>query len=390
MFCFRNFILIFPLSILLKGCGYTIPDYIDAQRFKDTPPFLKIAKQQHYKALTIKSISEVAINQNYITYLCHEDQIAQLCILNQQHELIKKLPIPLAVKHETYLLLDETNHLFVLTKDLTNNIHILNPTKSIRAFEVELETQLIKQIDVIDTQQIKTALIHKLTDQNKLRKKKHNEIDFDGVLYEDLAYLDSSTNKIEQNQNESSEVVVLTLIYDLFKYFIESFWSLFQDLSNSLITTSGNSISDQQIAFDELPQSALPILKKEVELNTANNQCIQAVSNQHIDYLIKSENTSRILINNPFIDQIIEEQKIPPCYDSTLSDVTSKMITREIVTKNHYSGNHYIGGYTPEGFNLFEINNQQFQAPLNTLNIYQKNQYHVVEFNNTHFYLATL
>lgn len=61
MFSFRNFVFIFPLCIVLNGCGYTVPNYIDAHLFKDTPPFLKVAQELHYKPLPLQTISEVAI-----------------------------------------------------------------------------------------------------------------------------------------------------------------------------------------------------------------------------------------------------------------------------------------------------------------------------------------
>lgn len=118
-----NFSKLIAISILLSslgGCGYSVPNYVDAYRFKNTPDFISIAKKNKYLSLPIKSHNEIAINQNLIAYICPIKFKPHLCLLNLKHQSIATFPIAITSEHESYLFLDADNQLLILTKDISD------------------------------------------------------------------------------------------------------------------------------------------------------------------------------------------------------------------------------------------------------------------------------
>ena len=391
MFCFRNFILIFPLSFLLNGCGYTVPDYIDAQRFKNISQFITIAKEQQYQPISIRSITEIALNQNVTGYICGEEQKRKICVLPHHQpynrEMIKKIDIPIAKEHESYLLLNESNHLFVLSKDLSRDNQNSSESCSIIGFEIDLNHTTVRKLDIINGQQIRNELIDSLIQEKKYRKKNDDEVNFDGVIYEELNNADVTQPTNDLDENEFTLLNILEVTYKIIQQLVQNIASLFQDLSSTLIYKSGYTISDQTITFDDLPESFPTNYHDKLLSQLTQVDCLHSFSPNQMDYLVQQQGYSRLFINIPLLDTLIEDQKIKLCNHPSLQEVTNEKIIHQVVTGNRSSGNHYIAGYSPEGFNIFELNNVQFQAPLNELSIYQKDQQYIIEFPKSKFYL---
>ena len=391
MFCFRNFILIFPLSFLLHGCGYTVPDYIDAQRFKNISQFITIAKEQQYQPISIQSITEIAINQNVTAYICGEEQKRKICVLPHHQpynrKMIKKIDIPIAKEHESYLLLNESNHLFVLSKDLSRDNQNSSESSSIIGYEVDLNHTTVRKLDIINGQQIRNELIDSLIQEKKYLKKNDDEVNFDGVIYEDLNSTDVIQPTNDLDENELTLLNILKVIYKIIQQLVQDITSLFQSLSSTLIYKPGYTISDQTITFDDLPESFPTNYHDKLLSQLTQFDCLQSFSPHQMDYLVQQQGYSRLIINTPLLDTLIEDQKIKLCNHPSLQEVTNEKIIHQVVTGNRSSGNHYIAGYSPEGFNIFELNNVQFQAPLNVLSIYQKDQQYIIEFPKSKFYL---
>ena len=193
------------------------------------------------------------------------------------------------------------------------------------------------------------------------------------------------TNDLDEN--ELTLLNILKVIYKIIQQLVQDITSLFQSLSSTLIYKPGYTISDQTITFDDLPESFPTNYHDKLLSQLTQFDCLQSFSPHQMDYLVQQQGYSRLIINTPLLDTLIVDQKIKLCNHPSLQEVTNEKIIHQVVTGNRSSGNHYIAGYSPEGFNIFELNNVQFQAPLNVLSIYQKDQQYIIEFPKSKFYL---
>lgn len=251
----------------------------------------------------------------------------------------------------------------------------------------------MSKIDIIDGQQLKNELIDSLLQEKKYRKKNDDEVGMDGILYEEFTTAEPTQLTKELNENESSEneltvIDIAKAIYEICSQLLQNFFSLFQDLSNSLIYSAGYTLAEQAVSFSELPESFSQHYQEKVLAQITKSTCLQPFSTHQMNYLIQYEDHSQLLINTPMVDILIESQKIKLCNHANLQEVTHEKIIHEVVTGNRSSGNHFIGGYSAEGFNIYELNHIQFQAPFNELNIYQQDQINVIEFSQSSFYLV--
>ena len=168
---------------------------------------------------------------------------------------------------------------------------------------------------------------------------------------------------------------------------VKEFYSIFKSLYSSLEAESNFSIVESSLDFQELPEGFKQLYQDHLTHKFSQSLCVTPFNEYQIDYVIREKSQYSVLINTPTMNEIIKKHQIQPCSEPNFVDLTEGFLKREIITDNHSQGNHVMFWFESEGFSLFEVKNQQFQAPINQLRIYSNQSHYLIHDINTQFYL---
>ena len=388
MFNFGKSTLTIALSYLLFGCGYTVPDYIDAMRFKNTKTISQIANQQSLIKVPIQSISQIAFNQNYIVQLCatKDNTHQQICIFNNKYQPIKTINLPLSAKITSTIKIDDLNHVYIITSEPIKvptpedkNIEIIKNN----AYQIDINQPIFTSAPITQGQKIKEDVLDQLEKKQIYRKLNSNEQSLPIKDYIDLIEEKKFNDRVGDIDDELSLKSTVQIIINI----VKGFFDLGQDLVESIIDYQGETLQLSVLSYRELPNSFSNYYLEYLKPLTTPTRCVQPFSEYSFDYILREKATAKIFINVPSISDLVNSKQLKLCQNTYFSDVNEQFLTHHVVTKNHYSGNHYVGGYSQEGFNIYKIKGLTFKAPFDRTSIYQMNKFSLIQDENSQFYL---
>lgn len=404
MFNFSNVIALFTctLTLLLSGCGYTVPDYIDALRFRGIATFAEIAKQKSLFQLPVTSISSIAFNERYLVYFCSEqDAIQKICVLDLKNnaghkQAVRKIITPISSKTEATLLIDQLNQLYIVTREpFSKKIHKPNETEQDievegiqnHAYQANINHPKWTNIAITQGETIKLALLKTLENKHIYQKIADAESNLSADTHIDL----EQQSKFEQKLGEIDEKMSLKTVIQMTIYTFKGFFEIGEALVEAATEYQGHTLAQSVMNFRDLPKSYPEYFNKHLDAVLATPICIQPFSQDSFDYLIRFESHSTVWINIPQISDRIEHNVLKLCPYSNFITVNHQYNRHHVVTRNQASANHYVGGYTPEGFDVYEIKDLKFRSAFDgeneQLNILSFNGHILIQDPDAGFYL---